>query len=309
MPVAVGLPFVAALVTVVAACAGAFLARGTTAVPAAWWAGGAALAFAVESAVRASGGLTDPASQASARLAVAAFSLCPIMSLLGAKRPQHGVWQFIVASLAGIIALPAASAALVRPGSPPDVHALQRWFMLALVLVAAMNFAATRHGVAAMVVAVGQLILIRQFLPFADSLKQQGAALDAVAAWLVATGGTIAAGQSWLWPAQRRVVGSEVAEVASRRGGGADLAAFGAAYLALRETLGAAWTLRIAERFNAVAESRGWPCRLRFDGLHVGADPDDREWRGDALRTGRALLRRFVSTDWMRRHAVDGENR
>jgi hypothetical protein len=306
MPVAVGLPFVAALVTVVAACTGAFLARGTTAVPAAWWAGGAALAFAVESAVRASGGLTDPASQASARLAVAAFSLCPIMSLLGAKRPQHGVWQFIVASLAGIIALPAASAALVRPGSPPDVHALQRWFMLALVLVAAMNFAATRHGVAAMVVAVGQLILIRQFMPFVDSLGQQGAALDAVAAWLVATGGIVAAGQSWLWPAQQRVVGSELA---SRRGGGADLAAFDAAYLALRETLGAAWTLRIAERFNAAAESRGWPCRLRFDGLHVGADPDDREWRGDALRTGRALLRRFVSTDWMRRHAVDDENR
>jgi hypothetical protein len=306
MPAVVGLPFVAALVTVVAACAGAFLARGTTAVPAAWWAGGAALAFAVESAVRASGGLTDPASQASARLAVAAFSLCPIMSLLGAKRPQHGVWQFIVASLAGIIALPAASAALVRPGSPPDVHALQRWFMLALVLVAAMNFAATRHGVAALVVAVGQLILIRQFMPFVDSLKQQGAALDAVAAWLVATGGIVAAGQSWLWPAQQRVVGSELA---SRRGGGADLAAFDAAYLALRETLGAAWTLRIAERFNAVAESRGWPCRLRFDGLHVGGDPDDREWRGDALRTGRALLRRFVSTDWMRRHAVDGENR
>jgi hypothetical protein len=306
MPAVVGLPFVAALVTVVAACAGAFLARGTTAVPAAWWAGGAALAFAVESAVRASGGLTDPASQASARLAVAAFSLCPIMSLLGAKRPQHGVWQFIVASLAGIIALPAASAALVRPGSPPDVHALQRWFMLALVLVAAMNFAATRHGVAAMLVAVGQLILMRQFMPFVDSLKQQGAALDAVAAWLVATGGIVAAGQSWLWPAQQRVVGSELA---SRRGGGADLAAFDAAYLALRETLGAAWTLRIAERFNAVAESRGWPCRLRFDGLHVGGDPDDREWRGDALRTGRALLRRFVSTDWMRRHAVDGENR
>jgi hypothetical protein len=306
MPAVVGLPFVAALVTLVAACAGAFLARGTTAVPAAWWAGGAALAFAVESAVRASGGLADPASQASARLAVVAFSLCPIMSLLGAKRPQHGVWQFIVASLAGIIALPAASAALVRPGSPPDVHALQRWFMLALVLVAAMNFAATRHGVAAMLVAVGQLILMRQFMPFVDSLKQQGAALDAVAAWLVATGAIVAAAQSWLWPAQQRVVGSELA---SRRGGGADLAAFDAAYLALRETLGAAWTLRIAERFNAVAESRGWPCRLRFDGLHVGGDPDDREWRGDALRTGRALLRRFVSTDWMRRHAVDGENR
>jgi hypothetical protein len=290
----------------VAACAGAFLARGTTAVPAAWWACGAGLAFAIESAVRASGGLVDPASQASARLAVVAVSLCPIMSLLGAKRPQHGVWQFIVASLAGIVALPAASAALVRPGSPPDVHALQRCFMLALVLVAAMNFAATRHGVAAVMVAVGQVILLRQFLPFVESVGQQGATLDAVAAWLVTSGAIVAAAQSWLRQAQRRVDGSEVA---TRHDAEADLAAFGTAYLALRETLGAAWTLRIAERFNVVAESRDWPCRLRFDGLQVGGDPDDREWRGDAIRTGRALLRRFVSTDWMRRHAVDGENR
>jgi len=306
MPAAVGLSCVAALITAVAACAGAFLARGTTAVPAAWWACGAAVAFAIESAVRASGGLVDPASQASARLAVVAVSLCPIMSLLGAKRPQHGVWQFIVASLAGIVALPAASAALVRPGSPPDVHALQRWFMLALVLVAAMNFAATRHGVAAVMVAVGQVILLRQFLPFVESVGQQGATLDAVAAWLVASGAIVAVAQSWLRQAQRRVVGSEVA---TRHDGEADLAAFGTAYLALRETLGAAWTLRIAERFNVVAESRDWPCRLRFDGLHGRGDPDDRQWQADAVRTGRALLRRFVSTDWMRRHAVDGENR
>ncbi len=305
MPVAVGLSCVAALITAVAACAGAFLARGTTAVPAAWWACGAAVAFAFELAVRGSGGLVDPASQASARLAVVAVSLCPIMSLLGAKRPQHGVWQFIVASLAGIVALPAASAALVRPGSPPDVHALQRWFMLALVLVAAMNFAATRHGVAAVMVAFGQVILLRQFLPFVESVGQQGATLDAVAAWLVASGAIVAAAQSWLRQAQRRVVGTEVA---TRRGSQADLAAFGTAYLALRETLGAAWTLRIAERFNVVAESRGWPCRLRFDGLHGGGDPDDRQWQADAVRTGRALLRRFVSPGWMRRHAANVEN-
>jgi hypothetical protein len=87
------------------------------------------------------------------------------------------------------------------------------------------------------------------------------------------------------------------------------LAALVAAYRALRETLGAAWTLRIAERFNAVAESRGWPCRLRFDGLHVSDDAEGCEWHADAIRTGRALLRRFASPDWMQRHAAAGENR
>jgi hypothetical protein len=113
MPVAVDLPLVccvAAIVAAAAACLGAFLVRGSTAVPAAAWACAAALALAAESAVRATGGLTEPAAFAAARLGVVALAMCPTMSLLGAKRPQHGVWQFIVASLAGILALPAVSA-------------------------------------------------------------------------------------------------------------------------------------------------------------------------------------------------------
>jgi hypothetical protein len=308
MDVPAGISFVAALITAAAACAGAVLARGTTAVPAAWWACGAAIAFAVEVGIRGGGGLVDPAARSSARLAVAALSLCPIMSLLGAKRPQHGVWQFIVASLAGIVALPAASAALVRPGSFPDVHPLQRWFMLALALVAAVNFAATRHGAAAGLVAIGQLILMRQFMPFVEAGGHPDAVVDASAAALVAAGAAIAAAQSWLWPVRLVTARDQVAQMSAGPARQTDAAAFGAAYLALRETLGAAWTLRIAERFNAVAESRGWPCRLRFDGLHVGGDPEDRQWHADAVRTGRALLLRFVSPGWIRRHSVDAEN-
>jgi hypothetical protein len=301
----VGLTLLAALTVAAAACAGAFLARGTTAVPAAWWAFAAAAALAAEAAVRLAGGLADPAAQAAVRLAVAAVSLCPIMSLLGAKRPQHGVWQFIVAALAGILALPAASAMLVRPGSPPDVHPLQRWFMLGLVLVAALNFIATRRGVAAVLAAAGQAVLIRDFLPFGAADGDRWPAGDAVAAGLLATAAIIAVAQSCRWPARR----DDAAAVGpGRRGPAGDPGAFGAAYLALRETLGAAWTLRIAERFNVVAESRGWPCRLRFDGLHVGGDPADGEWHADAARTGRALLRRFVSDDWLRRHAATDEN-
>jgi len=297
MPATAGFLLVAALVTAVAACAGAFLARGTTAVPAAWWACGAALAFAAEAAIRGGGGLADPAVQATARLVVAAVAVCPIMSLLGAKRPQHGVWQFIVASLAGILALPAASAALVRPGTPPDVHALQRWFMLALVLVAA--------GL----VAIGQFILIRQFMPFGDVGRYPDHWLDALAAGLVATGAAVAAAQSWLRPVRSMSAAGRAGRGCAGHGCEAELAALVAAYLALRETLGAAWTLRIAERFNAVAESRGWPCRLRFDGLHLSDDAEGCEWHADAIRTGRALLRRFASPDWMQRHAAAGENR
>lgn len=288
----------AAVVTAAAAAAGGFLARGSTAVPAAIWASVAAVAFGLEAAWRAGGGLQDPATADCCRLAVAALALCPILSVLGGKRPQHGVWQFIVATLAGVVALPAASALLVRPGSAADVHPLQRWLMLVIVLVAGMNYAATRHAAAAGLVVAGQVMLLRRWLPFGAAAPAPW--LDATAACLVAAGAVLAAVQSFAWPARRRAAG-----LRELRSGDDPAAVLGDSFLALRETLGAAWSLRIVERFNAVAVERGWPCRLGFDGFHEGEAEMDPAGRLAAARTGRALLRRFVNADWLRRHAAD----
>ena len=100
--------------------------RGSTAMPAALWAVAACGGLSLESGLRAAGGLNDPAASAGVRLAVGAMMLCPGMSLLGAKRPQHRVWQLIVASLWMVLLMPALSARLARPGSLPDVHLLER---------------------------------------------------------------------------------------------------------------------------------------------------------------------------------------
>ncbi len=280
----------AALVAAGAAGAGGFLARGTTAVPAAAWAAAAGLSVAAEMGGRAAGVLVDPAAAEGVRLAVTALGLCPAMSLLGAKRPQHGVWQFIVAALAAMLALPAATAALTRPGAVPDVLGLQRWFMVLLVLVGWMNFAGTRHGVAALLVAAGQALLMRPFLPFMASAAESPW-VDCVATLLVAAGSLFAAGLSAFRPV---TAGCREGSVLGIDG----------PFLALRETLGAAWTLRIAERFNATAQARGWPCRLRFAGLDAGGDPHDAGWHRDAIRCLRALLLRFVSTGWLARHGA-----
>jgi hypothetical protein len=72
--------------------------------------------------------------------------------------------------------------------------------MLVLVLVAVMNFAATRHGLAAAVVAAGQLLLMRAFLPFVDTGAPPALDLDGLAARLVAFGAALAAAQSVAWP-------------------------------------------------------------------------------------------------------------
>ena len=274
---------------------GVFLVRGSTAVPAAFWSVAACLSLAVEMGARAAGGLADPATGAAARLAVVSLSLCPAMSLLGAKRPQHGVWQLIVATLAVVLAMPAATALLMRPGSLPDLHLLERCFMPLLVLVGWMNFAGTRRAAAVSCIAAAQLLLLRGFLPgMAMDGAMDGATAvgtDAAAAGLLLVGTLLAALQaSTSRGDQRPTSGHAVAAIIDP------------SFLALRETLGAAWILRIAERFDTVADSRGWPCRLRFGGLESGGDPADTFWHRDALRAFRALARRFVSEAWLARH-------
>lgn len=287
---------VAAAVTALAACCGLVRSRGTTAAPAAAWAAVAATGYGLEALARAAGWLRDPAAVASARLTVAALMLCPTMSLLGAKRPQHGVWQFIVGSLAGVLTMPAASATLVRPGAFPDVHPLQRWFMPLLVAVGWMNFVGTGQGIAASFVAGGQLLLLRPFLPFVDTeVIDTVARGDAAGACLVAIGAVLAT----IGPCGTRC----------SRAGTAKAAAIprpldreiDAPYRALRDTIGAAWALRIAERFNGIAASRGWPCRLRFTGLEVGGDAADGSWHRDASRGARSLFHRFATDDWLAR--------
>jgi len=283
----------AAVATIVAAVA-VYHTRGSTAVPAAWWAVAACVALVLDAWGQWTGVTAQPSAAACMRLCVAAFAVCPAMSILGAKRPQHGVWQLIVATLAAVVALPAASAWLVRPGSMPDAHLLGRGFLLLLTVVGWLNFVATRSGLAATAIAAGQLAILRPFLPgvaTGDALPQPG--FDAGGAILVAAGAAAALAGAGLSRANRTVAPAATPAIAT---------AIDPPFLALRDTLGAAWALRIAERFDTVAAERGWPCRLRFTGLDAGGDPGDTTWHRDALRAFRALMRRFVDDAWLDRH-------
>ena len=296
------LPLVACLAACLAAgCAvlAAGLVRGSTAVPAAWWAAAACLAFAAESGGRAFAA-ADPAGSARLRLVVLALAVCPAMSLLGAKRPQHGVWQLIVATLAVVLAMPALSAWLVRPGSLPDVHMLERSFLVLLALVGWMNFVGTRNGLSATLVTAGMLAVMRPFWPWVETdaaLPQD--TIDCLGACLVGLGALLAAARAAV--ASRRAAAHSPGATA----GPARL--IDPAFLALRETLGAAWALRIAERFDAIATGRGWPCRLSFHGLDAGGDPLNTSWHRDALRAFRALAHRFVTDGWLVRHGWQPE--
>jgi hypothetical protein len=303
--IAATLPLIAAASAAMAgglAAFGMIRVRGSTAVPAAAWSVAACLALAAEMAMRSAGGLADPAAAAAARLAVVAVAVCPAMSLLGAKRPQHGVWQFIVATLAFVLVMPAISARLMRPGSLPDVHLIGRFFMPVLVLVGWLNFAGTRRVLPASCVAIGQILLMRGFLPGARPDAAGGMGLDALAAVLFAAGALLAT-------IQTLAAAGRPAPPAA----GPLAAAIDPAFVALRDTLGAAWALRLAEAFNALATTRGWPCRLRFGGIDETSDVSGGEprcgtscettaWHADAVHAFRALARRFVDDGWLSRH-------
>ena len=292
------LTLVAAAIAALAAAVAVHRVRGSTAVPAAWWALAACLALVADAAAQQAGWLATPAAAARVRLGVAALAVCPAMSLLGAKRPQHGVWQLIVATLAVVVAMPALSAWLVRPGSLPDVHLLGRGFLLVLTVVGWLNFVATSQGPAATAIAAGQLALLRPFLPgVATDAALPQPVLDAAGACLVAMGSAVALAHRGAGLGRARE-----SSPPAPRGPAAVARRIDPPFLALRDTLGAAWALRIAERFDTVATERGWPCRLHFAGLDAGGDPADDTWHRDALRAFKALMHRFASDAWLVRH-------
>jgi hypothetical protein len=294
------------LVTAGTALRGTLATRGSTALPATLWAIAACLWLAFDTGLRAAGLVSQPASAASLRMVTAALSICPAMSLLGAKRPQHGVWQLIVAALAAILLLPVLATALARPGSVPDAHLLGRCFLVILSLVGWMNFVTTRRGTAATLVTLGQLIVLRGFLPLvasepafpptASTSAAWAASVDVVGCCLVAIGGLLA--------------------VVAKGGRKTPLAPPGTfagsvepAFRGFRETFGAAWTLRVAERFDGIATNRGWPCRLRFEGIDPVDAPLDGPWQRDARRALAALFYRFVSPTWLDRHGWPARER
>ena len=288
-----------AIVFVILSLCGAWSVRGSTAVPAALWSAAASAIFAMTTLQQVTQDL-DIATLGIHRVVVAALSVCPVMSLLGAKRPQHGVWQFIVGALAAVLALPAASAVLIRPGSLPDLHILGRFFLPILVLVGWMNFVGTRRAVAATLIALGHVGLIWPLLPGVQlEAAVPQATRDLAAISCMTVGGFLALAQAVFAGSRRQSV---LADGVQLPPDAEFVCRVNACFLALRETLGAAWTLRLVERFDLMATQRGWPVQLTFQGVQIREGSPDLKWEPDALRAMEALMKRFVSSAWLKRH-------
>lgn len=207
----------------------------------------------------------------------ATATFCPLMAVLGAKRPQNIGWQFIVASLWGVLILPVGEMLVLWRGGELDEGPARRWFVVILLGVGLSNYVLTRFGIAALAATVGQVLLLLPRLPF-NLLAP---------AWHFSAGiGCLVAAVAIAWFQTRNSRGQ---------------LGWNRVWQDFRNAFGIVWGLRVMERVNATAKIGGWSCELNWFGFtDLDSDPVNTEHpeREQAMRT---LLRRFVSNDWIDR--------
>jgi hypothetical protein len=252
--------------------------RGTTLAAPALWATITALVFAIVEGFIPSRNLGDVAlATALARYGATAGTFCPIMAVLGAKRPQDRGWQWVVASLWLILLVPAGQAWVARGGNTLELSAVWRVLLVGLAGLTLLNYGPTAWCVNAALVAGGQFVLLSVYFYDATVEDLCMSRLIAVALFAVAAG---------LRPWRRRDVGMHATE----------------RWLAFRNGWGAFWGLRVMHRINETAEASQWPVRLTWGGFaftneHRDAATLDERVSAHIEQTMDSLLWRFERRD------------
>lgn len=216
------------------------------------------------------------------RYLAAVCTFCPLMALLGAKRPQDRGWQWVVATLVLVAALPSLNTMAFFPASPIELHGFVRWFLvLPLWGLGLANHLPTRLWPASLLASGGQLWLLAPQMPEFAWLLPPGLGSDLRVATAAAALAMAATLWAVAWPA-RRPAAQPLSQL----------------WLDFRDGFGTVWGLRIALRFQATAKICHWPQSLTWQGLPAeeSLPPETHLAMEQALRT---LLRRFVSDDWI----------
>lgn len=279
------------LVLTVATCGlllrGRPFVKGTTLVGPWWWLLGSIIVIGGTQLVVAFAGSADVDEpnnwETAVVFAAAATSFCPLMSLLGAKRPQDRGWHFIVLSLWVILVLPVAESLVLRHGQMPDLRGARSWFMLILIGLGVANSLLTRFWFPAILFAAGQVLMLANSLPMIRELVDES---PTILGFSCCSAACIVATQI----AYRNRQASSSLDVVWRD---------------FRDAFGLLWGLRVAEQINIAARAGHWPLTLRWRGfsdlhgepLELSSLPE--ETRKPLRQVVENLLRRFVSQEWI----------
>ena len=205
------------------------------------------------------------------RYLATAGTLCPMIAVMGAKRPQDRGWQWIVLSLWIVLAIPVAQHQFFRSGQQFSLFAAWLVFLAVLLALELLNYLPTRHAGSALLVAAAQCCLLGDSLGW----KPWGEDGATVAAWLV----LIAVALAWIL---HRHSAPPVTPTDQ--------------WLQFRNAFGAFWALRVLQRVNQTAEVQGWPVRLEWSGFRELPNRTDAPPAAEVEQCLHTLLRRFVLT-------------
>jgi len=213
-----------------------------------------------------------------ARYFAATSSFCPLMAVLGAKRPQDKGWQWIVLSLWIVLILPVAQTFIWRGGAL-EIGPFRRWFSVILMFVGLANYALTRFGFAAIVFTAGQGCLLLPQLPVVGRAYQDAdrwPPIWALGLVLVAASIGIAYWQTRREPKREN---------------------WNRVWIDFRNAYGLVWGLRVMERINTTSKLCNWGTELGWFGFDkLDATETD---ANELERTVQTVLRRFVSPEWI----------
>lgn len=253
----------------------------TTLSSAAWWAAAATLSIAAVELASAAFAW-DIRWIAPLQFCAAALSFCPFVAVLGAKRPQHLAWNFVVFSLWGIVSLSALTALVMQRSDHFVLGDARAWLLWVLILMGLVNYLPTRKWPVAVLVAIGQIVLFASHLPL---LRGTGVAtLPGAPSLALVTFAAATALVGWA---------SEPVRIASSNSS----AKFDRLWFDFRDLYGLLWGLRLQERVNAASTAAKWSLELNWSGFRPAEIPPQHR---DALRLAMTgLLRRFVSHEWI----------
>ncbi len=282
--IAVYIPLMLLAVTAVAATARRIW--GTTLIGAQAWLASCLVAIGgIEIWLAAMAETTLPRAAEPLRYVAVTLTFCPLIALMGAKRPQDRAWHFIVFSLWVVLALPALHVGLLRPGQPMSMPPALAYFMLGMIVMGLLNRLMTRVWLCGLLFAAGQFLLMPAGFPLSSFVPR----LDQ--AYRISAGfGLLSVSTVPMWWVVRR--GRPSAEPLDRL------------WLEFRDLFGVFWALRLAERVNAASALTNSDLVLRWSGFQTAAGGKIKtSLSADAIRVRRQglqnLLRRFVSRDWI----------
>jgi hypothetical protein len=227
-----------------------------------------------------------------AHYVVAVVLLCPLIAVLGARRPSANVWNaFVLVPLILVLMWPAVASADVLKGRPLELESPTILAFGLVLVMGAGNYFGTLCGFPALVFACCEVCLVLplwghvpDFFPDKDVARSVAAFAMAWAIWLVKQ--RRIASRSWEGPAMTKL------------------------WLDFIDTYGMVWGKRVMDRINEAAAHEKWDCRLELHGfISTSTDKDDDQVERAATPDDatlkqaepmiRWLMKRFVDEQWV----------